>query len=294
MLATSQEAEIALPQARRGMSRRVSFWSVCWATVRKDLQIEWRYAPDLIGRLVELAMRVAVFLMFSNVLSIGGVSSLQSGTLSGHNLFLFLQGSLLLLVFNGTALSTPVNSVGRDLTNGTLEFLYSGPSPRYAYFVGTVVASALINLVFFVPLYLFLVVSSGAPALNLLKVLVVCMLTLVSLVAMGVMIALLAVLWRQSGSITTLIGLLFEFLAGAYFPISVLPEPLRVVSYLLPYTWSYDLIRYYSFDGQWTTAFPVTTEWLVLLVYAVLFTLLSRVLLRKTERQAKKNGLHLL
>lgn len=289
MVAASQEVAITPPRAA-SLSRPVSGWAVCKATIIKDLQIAVRYLPDLIGRVIELAIRVAFFLLLSNVLSV------KNGTtsLTGGNLFLFLEGSLLLLVFSGTALSTPGDAVGNDLYNGTLEFLYSGPSSRYAYYVGTVLAGAIINQITFVPMFLFFLFFSGVSLINTLIVLLVCLTVLVTLVAMGIMLALAGLLWRRARGIGSLINLLFEFLAGAYLPVSIFPPAVKYLSYMLPYTWGYDLIRYYSFEGKWETFQPVWVEWTALIVFAVVFTMLSRYLLYKTEILAKKSGLHLI
>lgn len=289
MAAITQDI-VATPPVKGSLSRPVSGWVVCKATIIKDLQTAVRYLPDLIGRVVELAIRVAFFLLLSNVLSIknGGTD------LTGGNLFLFLEGSLLLLVFSGTALSTPSAAVAMDLYNGTLEFLYSGPSSRYAYFVGTVLAGAIINQFTFIPLFIFFVFFSGVSPLNTLLVLAVCLTVLVTLVAMGIMLALAGILWRRAQGIGSLINLLFEFLAGAYLPVAVFPPAIRYLSYALPYTWGYDLIRYYSFEGRWQTFQPVWIEWSALISFAVFFVLLSRFLLRKAEAQAKKTGLHLI
>lgn len=276
------------------LSRPVSSWAVCKATIIKDLQMARRYVPDLIGRLVDLALRLAFFFLMSTVMAYQNVDALGGASLTEGNLFIFLQASALLLAFSGTALSGPIDSVGNDLYNGTLEFLYSGPSSRYAYFVGTVLSGAIINQVSFIPLYLFFVFFSGASLLNTLLVLLVCIMVLITLVAMGIMIGLLGLIWRQAGSIAKLIGLLFEFLAGAYIPLSAFPASIQYLSYLLPYTWGYDLVRYYSFDGSWKTFLPVWVEWLALLIFAVVFILLSRYLLARAELRAKKEGLHLL
>jgi ABC-2 type transport system permease protein len=96
------------------------------------------------------------------------------------------------------------------------------------------------------------------------------------------------------GSIVNVLAMLFEFLAGAYLPVSYFPPLMQYLAYLLPYTWGYDLIRYYSFGGQWQTLLPVWQEWGILLCYAVLYTILSRYLLKKAEQQAKRNGLHVI
>ena len=293
MLATSQKVMVTAEDTPRGLSRRGSALSICKSTVIKDLQTDIRYLPDLISRFIELTIRIAFFLLLSQVIAYKNIN-IGGAVLSGKNLFVFLQGGLLLFVFNGTALGRPVNAVTRDLTNGTLEYLYATPSSRYAYFVGTIISSALINVLLFFPIYVFLVFYSNASLVNMLMVLLACLTALVAIVALGIMIALLAILWRQVGSITAFIGLLFEFLSGAYIPVSAFPPFVRFASYLLPYTWANDLIRYYSFEGRWTTGFPIWIEWITLISYAVLFTLISRFLLKKTEQRAKKSGLHVL
>jgi ABC-2 type transport system permease protein len=86
-------------------------------------------------------------------------------------------------------------------------------------------------------------------------------------------------------------------LAGAYLPLSAFPAGVRVFSYLLPFTWGYDLLRYYSFTAQgaaWQTILPVWQEWGVVVVFAVVFTAVSRYLLMKAERLAKQQGLSVL
>jgi ABC-2 type transport system permease protein len=160
--------------------------------------------------------------------------------------------------------------------------------------VGTVVTEILISLVFFLPLYVFLILYSGAEAGSMLMVLLVCIVVAITLTAMGIMIALLALLWRQVNSIANILGVLFEFLAGAYLPVTAFPQVLQYLAYLLPYTWGYDLIRYYSFEGDWQTLLPVWQEWGFLFLYAILFTALSRYLLQKAEQRAKQTGLHVI
>ncbi len=283
-----------IPDSPHGLSRPVAPRVVTQATVVKGLQIARRYTPNLIGNFVGLGIRVLFFLLIANAVTygVGGVGGGEE--LSGRNLFLFFQGAILLLVFNGPTLWAPINAVSTDLYNGTLEYIYSGPGSRYAYYIGTVLTDVVIAMVVFVPFYLFLVYFARAGLRNTLMILLVCAVMLVALTAMGIMIALLALLWRQVGSLAQVLGMLFEFLGGAYLPVSTFPPALRFLAYLLPYTWGYDLIRFYSFDGGWPTLLPVWQEWLIVIAYAILFTLLSRHLLAKSEIRAKQGGLHVI
>jgi ABC-2 type transport system permease protein len=280
------------------LSRPVPAWVTVVATVRKNLQITRRYLPNLAGNLVELAVRALFFLVLSNTISFRASES-NGIVMTGHNLYIFLLGSLALFVFTRSTLWGPINAVTNDLYNGTLEYLYSNPGSRYAYYVGVVISEVLVSQVVFIPVFILLVILSGVNLINLVLMLLACVAVLVSLTAMGIMISLLALLWRQVGSIASVLGILFEMLAGAYMPLSAFPQWLRYFSYLLPFTWGYDLLRYYSFTGSneistWKTILPVWQEWVVVGVFAVVFTMASRYLLKRAENLAKHQGLHMI
>jgi ABC-2 type transport system permease protein len=279
--------------AIRSLSRPTGPWLTIRTTAGKGLRIAGRYIPNLIGNFVELSIRMAFFLLMANTVSYSRGADLGID-LGGRNLFIFFQGSLLLFVFTRSTLWGPINAVTSDLYNGTLEYLYSLPCSRYGYYVGTVVSDVIISMVVFVPLYIFLILYSQVSLINTLMILLACVMVLVSLTALGIMISLLALLWRQVGAIANVLGILFEMLAGAYMPVSAFPLPVQYLAYLLPYTWGYDLIRYYSFEGKWRTILPVWQEWAFIGAYAVLYTALSRYLLGKAERQAKRIGLNVI
>ena len=275
------------------LSKSPSAWQTIVSTVIKDLRIAKRYLPNLLGTFVELIIRLAFFFLLANVITMSDRGDLGQD-LSGRNLFIFFQGALLLFVFNRATLGGPIQAVTDDLYNGTLEFLYSNPCSRYAYYVGTVVAKVIISGIIFIPLYLFLVLYAQSSLFSMAMVLLTCLVLLIALTAMGIMMALLALLWRQVGSIVAVLSIMFEMLTGAYLPITAFPKIAQYVAYLLPYTWGYDLVRYYSFDGQWNPLLPIWQEWLILIVFALVFTFLSRYLLNKTEHRAKQNGLHII
>jgi ABC-2 type transport system permease protein len=262
--------------------------------VLKDLRIARRYLPNLLGRIVELAVRIAFFFLLANTIAVNAESSPLGVAMTGHDLAIFFLGALLLFVFNTTALHTPVESVATDLYNGTLEYLFSNPASRYAYFVGTVMADGIVNLAVFIPAFAAFLIATKPPPGTVLLVLLACAAVLCTVVGIGVSLAILGILWRNVRSIVQVLAILFELLAGAYFPVSSFPAPMRFLAYALPYTWGYDLIRYYSFNGRWITLLPPWLEWLLLLLFAVVFLPISVLLLVWAERSAKRSGLHLI
>ncbi|WP_244865105.1 ABC transporter permease [Xylanibacillus composti] len=259
------------------------------AAAMKELQIAARYLPNSIGYLVQMAIRILFFLVLSDNIALQGEQSL-----AGDRLFIFFISAMLIWIFSGVALQAPLSAVTNDLYNGTLEYLYSNPISRYAYFLGTVLGGVALNLIFFLPLYVMLIMYAGLGVMESFIILAVCVLVLASLVALGVMIALLGILFRQAQALAGVLAMLLEFVAGAYFPVSHLPPLVQTLAYMLPFTWAYDLVRYYSLQTEWSPLLPIGVEWGILGAYALLFTLLSVFLLHKVERVAKKKGFHLL
>jgi len=259
------------------------------ATIVKDIQISKRYIPNLFGMIIQIVLRIMFFLFLSGIVSYKG-----SHYLEGKSLFLFFASSFLLFIFFSTAIWTPLNTINTDLYNGTLEYLYVNPSSRYAYFTGTVITSAIINMIFFIPIFLFIAFYSGALLKYLLLVLVVCLVGIITIIAMGIMIAIIGLLWKQTHAIAGVLTISFEFLAGAYAPINDYPFIIKYIAYLLPYTWGYDLVRYYLFEEKWDTIYDVWIEWAIFISMAIVYTIVSIILLKKFEKRVKKKGLNLI
>lgn len=259
------------------------------ATVAKEMVITSRYIPNLLGSLLQITIRVVFFLFLSGFASYKG-----SAVLQGKNIFIFYGSALLLYVFFSTAVWAPLNSVSSDLYNGTLEYIYITPSSKFSYYFGTGLSSAIINLVFFIPTYLFLAFYSGAGVQNLMMVLIVVLVGILNCISIGVLISLLGITWKQVTSITGILSVLFEFLAGAYAPIQQYAFGVRCVAYALPFTWGYDLTRFYLLGGGWQLLAPLPVEWAVYIGMAVFFGSAAVMLMNSIQKRSMRLGLNLL
>ena len=268
---------------------RSRFLLVVQETIKKQLILRFRYKANIVGEAFGVILQVAIFAAMAGAVTLIGVNSLE-----GNDVFIFFLASLILIVFSTVALSAPYNAVIQDLHNGTLEYLFSTPISRLAYFAGTAIAEAISKSIFFVPMLLTLILFSGVNFYIGLMILAVCITVIVGLIAFGVLVALMGVMWKQVSAIATLLFTFFEFICGAYFPVTSMPILFQIIAYGLPHTWGYDLIRYYSFQGTWTPIMPIHLEWVMLFVYAILYILIASRLLRVVERKAKRSGLHLI
>lgn len=261
---------------------------VIWATIIKELTIWKRYKANMLGGFIEVFMISAVFFIFASAISYRGLD------LNADQRFIFFFVGIMVSLFSSSALWTPLNSVNRDLYNGTLEFIYSTPAQRLPYYVGTAVADAIKKFIYVIPMFLFLGFRTEMKAEQWIYASLAILLSVVVFVSLGVIIATTAVMYKQVGSIAGILGLFFDFFAGAYIPVILFPRVFQGFALIFPHAYAYDLVRYYAFDGQWQTLLPIWVEWLLLGMNFLIYVLLSRFFLKRVEKYAKKYGLHLI
>jgi len=249
-----------------------------------------RYKANLIGGIIQMGLFIILFGFFATAINFRGFDNFNN-----ESIFIFFLGGISLLAFQDIALWSPVEVVQRDIYNGTLEYLYFSPGSKYAYFVGYFIGKAIINTsIFFIPILSVLAIFAKLELSQFFTIIMVVVLGLGSIIALGVLVALTAILWKNVTGLIGFLSLIFQFLTGAFIPVTSLPEPIQIISYLIPFTWIYDLIRYYSFKGEWQTLLPVEIEWFILFIFVIVFTLIATRLLQKVERHSKAKGLHLI
>lgn len=276
-----------------GYSKNVSFVSVVRSSFFMNLKLLVRYKASIIGGFLEFMVISFVFSIFAYSMYYKGGYEWMTQT----DIVIFYMGAILIMTFNSVAMWNPLAIVQRDIYNGTIEYLYFNPSSKYGYFVGNILADAFVKLIaLFLPA--LIIISYFAGILShptvVAEVFAVSLLVLVNLISVGILISLTAILWKQVSAIVGILNMLFQFLSGAFFPITAYPQPVQWLAYLLPTTWGYDLVRYYSFRGAWTPIFPIAIEIGIMLFFTLFYIVISYYLLKKTERFAKRKGLHII
>ncbi len=265
------------------------FFAVMVNTVRKDIRISFRYRANFIAGLVEVTLLVVSFFVLSLALDFR-TDLFFDGDSPPNALFLFFLSGIMVMIFQSSALFTPLNRINRDLYNGTLEYIYSTPASRYAYYVGGIVSDLLVRQIFFLPMLgLLLLLTSVNPMLLLTLVTFFIMVT-----SLGIVLSMVALHFKQVQNIVGIFQILFQFLGGAFIPVQTMPGFLRWISYLLPFSYAYDLVRYYSFNSSWIPILPVVTEWGLLVLSSVLFLVTSIFVLKFSENRVRRSGLNLL
>lgn len=187
-----------------------------------------------------------------------------------------------------TALTSFATKLSTEQTTGTFETLLAEPISPTVVVLGTasfellralatgavtMLVAALFGLRFDVGVGSLVGLVVGLPAL------------VATFAAVGVTLGATAVVVKQVNALLGLATAALGLLAGAYFPIELLPGPLRVIGNLLPFTWGIDVLRAALLRGE------LAVDRLALLVgFAVVALPLSLWLFRRSLDRARRAG----
>jgi ABC-2 type transport system permease protein len=183
----------------------------------------------------------------------------------------------------------------------TMKYMYIAPIQFPVYLIGRGVAKFLVaSISVFITILvgvLFLHVSIDPAEVNWALFLVSLLIGVVMLAMMGLLLAGITMLmahhsWYIGESVA---GALFLF-SGAIFPLDVLPAFLRPIGFAMPLTYWLELLRR-ALVGSVAEAFPTLSVFsndqllAVLLGLALTFGVLSIVVFRWCEHQARERGM---
>jgi len=123
---------------------------------------------------------------------------------------------------------------------------------------------------------------------NLFSSIIVLILTVICFSSIGILSAAIIILMKKGAPIAWFVSTFSSLFGGTYFPIEVLPVPMRGISYLLPITYSLRAFRWTILKGY--SLYEIKTDLLILIVYALILTPISILIFKWALKRAKING----
>jgi ABC-2 type transport system permease protein len=181
-------------------------------------------------------------------------------------------------------------AIERERMYGTLELIFAAPISRSAYVIGESLFGVLNSgwTVFFAAVVAGLLFTISFSIASIPVVVFVFLLTLASMLALGLFFAGLFVLSRSSGPLAMAIAAPMRFFSGTMFPVAALPTAVQAVSFALPLTYGLTAIRKALLSGG--TLESVSTEVAALAVLTLICGALGLLMIRKMEEVAKMKG----
>jgi len=275
---------------------------VIFKGVWRDLKSYFRYRAFFIGTILEMVSLTLGFAI------IGGAYYFSPKVLTligleDSDLFLFMLSGAILQMFASVATWAPLNRVEEDIHFGTIEAIFVSPSTRMGYMVSTTISRAIINTIFFIPLYILTLWLAGALT-NFIIIgytLIIALLTIVTNISVGIYFGMFGLITRQARIFVSMTHQLIQFLFGAFLPVQgfmAINEGfgtvMKYITLAFPFTYNFDLMRHFMFGDKYITLLPIRLEFILLACCFVFYIVLARILLVYVEKKAKNKGLAIL
>lgn len=182
------------------------------------------------------------------------------------------------------------STLDADRRTGVIEHSWATPAPRRSYVVGAVLTGSMfagaagLILTGFAAIFLH---ASFSPTGVLLALPVVLVMTVGNCGA-GYLVASAVLVLRQADALTEVLITLAVMFSGATFPLTLLPGAFRWPTYLLPGTWSLDLLRGLTLNSATLAGRPV--EAALAVAVSALWLAVGRRAFARAERHLAASG----
>lgn len=180
-----------------------------------------------------------------------------------------------------------------EMWMGTLEQLWLTPTNKLGLIIGWIIFASVKAIVYGILSFLAVMIFSFNSIrvfseINVIQLIVMFLILILISVINGLFISEISLRFRQSDSIIFFITMMIPVLSGISYPISVLPNFLRWISYLLPTTYAYDLLRNAILHTN--TIFPLFIELFVLTVLILIQIFAAIKFFNKLVQRLEKCG----
>ncbi len=275
---------------------------VIFKGVWRDVKTYFRYRAFFVGTILEMISLTLGFAI------IGGAYYFSPEVLSyigldESDLFVFMMSGAILQMFSSIATWAPLNRVEEDIHFGTIEAVFVTPSTRMGYLISTTISRAIINTIFFIPLYIFTLWLAGVLT-NWIVIgytLLIALLTIITNISVGIYFGMFGLITRQARIFISMTHQLIQFLFGAFLPVQgfmAINEDfgtvMKYITLAFPFTYNFDLMRHFMFGDKYLTLLPIRLEFIMVACCFVFYLALARILLVAVEKKAKNKGLAIL
>jgi len=262
-------------------------WPKIFAFLKKEFLTEISY---------RFAFLLHIFGSFVWLLTFYFIDKLFAGKIAPHlqpygvNYFSYVLLGLAFFTYVGIGVSSFAVRIRNEQLMGTLEALVATPT-RFS----TIIAAMGLWSFIWASVSVFIYLTLGAclfgvdlTGSNLLSCLVILLLTLASFSGLGLLAAGLIMILKRGQPVTAVVNTLFKLLGGVYFPIAVLPDWLRTISYFLPVTYSIKAMQLAVYKGYPLSA--LKTELAALAIFSAILLPLGLLFFNYAFRKTKLAG----
>ncbi len=257
------------------------------AFTEHGLRLATAYRLSFVGRYVALLTSIVFFYYLAQVFR-GSSSSLLRNYGGDYFAFLLLGGTF--SVYLSLCVRTFSEHIRDEVAMGTLEPLMATATPVTLSLLGTSCWSFLEGTSIAVLQLSLGTIFLGADfsRANWLAAAIVSLISMICLIAWGIVSASFTLIFKRSDPIIWLVGAVTYVFSGVFFPIAILPAWLQVISYVIPLTYALEALRGAMLVGR--SLDELSGPLLVLCLFATFMLPLSIFSLRRAINYLRETG----
>ncbi len=277
-----QDSSLARPSIR-------SHLRALWFITVNNWKHHWRYPLNAVSEVLQPLVWLAPVYFMGQAFSVNGKAEGFAGYAGTSDYMSF--------IILGTALSNFIMAVfwgmgfslKWDMDGGVLEANWLAPLPRPLLLMGKTFSSVATTLITsLVMLGIAASIWGFHPTGNVLAAVLTVVPLLIGLYGFGFAFAALVLLLREANTLVDTGSFVVQLLAGANFPVNVLPKWLLPLSLALPLTYGFDAVRGWLLKTK--TLLPLQTEIVILVVFMFLMIFLGLRAFNALERHVRRKG----
>jgi ABC-2 type transport system permease protein len=255
------------------------------ALISHSFRLAWSYKLNFILRYLSGVITVLLYYFLDLLLQrAGGQAVIREGT---YFTFVLIGGAFLRYLM-GISQAFSAN-LREEMLIGTIEpLLVTATSTTLSVlgssFWGLIQATSIV----LGQLFLGALIGADFSQANWSSALVVLFITLVSFASYGIISAAFMIVFKRSDPAIMFISQIAFVFSGVYFPVEIFPPWLRIISYLLPFTYALRALRGALMGGA--SLADLALDIAILLGFAVVLIPLSIWALRYAIRRMKNTG----
>lgn len=254
--------------------------------IKKDLLIESSYGFNIVMQTVGILFSTVTFFYLSKIINLSGTPELTRY----KEYFPYVIIGIALSNYLSVATRGFSQRIRESQITGTLEsILLCGIKPKvflvfstlYDFLFSTIRIFIYLTIAFSLSTNGFYLYQGGYAFLILL-------LSIMAFSSMGVLSAGFVLMFKRGDPIAIIYSTLSYLFSGVYFPISLLPEPLQILSRLLPMTHSLEGIRMALLTEISPT--DIMPQIMALLIFSAVLWPISIFIFNLAVRRAQRDG----
>ena len=257
---------------------------------RRDLTVVRRYRLNAVNRVLQpLYQTLIPGLLLGATFAVGGEAVGLAETAGTTDVVGYLFLGMLALTLASAAFWDVAAMIKFELDTGTLEPAWLTPTRRETFVVGMTISALTVGLASTAVLVAIGIWLFGARLTPHVAIAVpVLALAMVGVLGIAYLVGAIVLRMRDANFFVDATDFIVVALSGAAFPIVVLPDAVRWISYLLPTTWALDLVRASALGTR--PLLDPALEWFLVAITSVGLLAAGRMAWLATERRLRVQG----